>query len=173
MKKIILVLVVVLTLFSCSKSPENIMKSEIKTYLDKNAKDPSSYEFIDLTYKKVTKGDLTNLEVGLMKDDIESINKDVEFQNKMIRNYPTLSHEKETATITEDNNKIDSLNKSIKEKINLLKNKTILGYMATHHCRLKNGFGALDLATYYGYFDKDYKLLELSTDLSYEAFKNQ
>jgi hypothetical protein len=180
MKKIILGLAI-MSLAACSNN-ESKMKAEIKTYLDKNAKDPKSYEFVDLKIlDTVTLGEFAKKRI----DEI-AINT-LEFSTKIIENETTILQHKQNgysdiykdsdANRTKINvsytemiaeNKIDSLD--FTKKIN---DKTVVGYVTEHNYRLKNGFGALDLSKSYVEFDEHYKLLSFGENLDYSVFNQK
>ena len=182
MKKTISILVLAVLIISCN-SNESKMKTEIKNYLDKNAKDPKSYEFVEL---KVLD---TIVEGKFAKTQIESNNDGIkENEDALKKNEVTLKTSEEDKAKYKDNSfdefiigaktDIETSKKAIEEykkENEILKkhldSKEVLGYIATHKCRMKNGYGALDLAEYYVEFDKDFKLLEMDKDINYSVFK--
>lgn len=170
MKKIILMLALTMLMFSCSN--ESKMKSEIKNYLDKNAKDPTSYEFVELKIlDTVTIGDINKRTVEDLTYDIETNKKDIVFQNKLIKDYPSLPNDEQKAIIDSVQNVIATLTKEIDANKKDFTNKEILGYVATHKFRIKNGFGALDLDEMWVEFDKDFKLLKMDKSPNFDVFK--
>jgi hypothetical protein len=171
MKKLVLVLMA-MALVSCSN--ESKMKSEIKTYLDKNAKDPKSYEFTELKIvDTVTVGDVNKRIVDDINYNIEGAKKDIIFQNEMITKYPTLSHTEEISKIKENEIEIANFTKELELNKKDFTNKGVLGYVAIHKFRIKNGFGALDLSEMFVEFDKDFKLLEMDKNLNYNVFNQK
>jgi hypothetical protein len=176
MRKLVLILSA-MALVSCSN--ESKMKSEIKTYLNKNAKDPKSYEFVELKIiDTVTDGDL-------IQRNIENLESELSFNMERIekRQNKYDGYLKDGLPVSSLNNikkEVDSLKlamPNIENKILNLKkqisNKDILGYVATHKFRIKNGFGALDLSEMFVEFDKDYKLLEMDKDLNFSVFNQK
>jgi hypothetical protein len=167
MKKFILLLVLSMALFSCSNN-ESKMKSAIIDYLNKNARDPKSYEFVELKIvDTVTVGDYAE-------------NKILELQisNSEAQQQINITKLKAKDNPSETKNKIILLSEEIivknkKDSIELsknLNNKEVIGFVATHKFRIKNGFGALDLSEMYVEFDKEFKLLEMDKDLNYSVF---
>ena len=157
-------------IFSCSN--ESKMKSEIKNYLDKNAKDPKSYEFVELKIlDTVTIGDIDKRIVEDITYDIETNKEDIVFQNKLIKDYPSISNDEQKAIIDSVQNVIATLTKELDANKKDFANKEILGYVATHKFRIKNGFGALDLDEMWVEFDKDFKLLKMDKSPNFNVFK--
>jgi Mg2+ and Co2+ transporter CorA len=165
MKKIILVTILSTALFSCSN--ESKMKDGIKKYLDKNAKDPRSYELVELkVLDTITAGEVANQLNDLNIDNIKNYSEDIEnlkleISNNVLRNkkYNTNTFDE---FINEANIDIDTdqeIIKESKEEINklkkLLNSKDVIGFMVHHKYRLKNGFGALDISENEILFDKD------------------
>jgi len=174
MRKIILGLLVLMALASCSN--ESKMKSEIKAYLEKTAKDPKSYEFVDLKIlDTVTVSKLIKNEITKNINDNQLLIDDNSGQMDLINKYPSLDNSEQYANIEINLKEIKRLDTEHKKlELDLKKeanNKDVLGYVVKHNCRLKNGFGALDLASYYVEFDKDFKLLALDKDIDYSVFK--
>ncbi|MBC7749555.1 MAG: hypothetical protein H7Z76_13445 [Methylotenera sp.] len=182
MKKIILGLAIAISLMSCSGN-ESKMKSEIKSYLDKNAKDPKSYEFVDLKIiDTVVNGKLAQERISENDTLISNNLKSIETNKITLRKaesdkvkYNDSSFDEfidgakadiETAEAIIKNHKND--NEKYKK---LLKSKEVLGYVAIHNYRLKNGFGALDIDKSYVVFDKDFKLLTFGEDTDLSIFK--
>ncbi len=189
MKKIISTLLVTLLVISCSQN-ENDIKSEINDYFEKNAKDPKSYEFVELKIADtitvedcIKSSQENNVEFILTcKTNIEDyktkiIKKETEIIE--IKNMPYTSASDKEKLIIDFNKsieikkkRIDSLNIKISEtetEINKIKNaknkKDIVCFLYKHKYRLKNGFGALDLVESYFLFDKNNKLLTKSEDI--------
>jgi PBP1b-binding outer membrane lipoprotein LpoB len=170
MKKIYLILGLSVLMFSCSN--ENKMKSEIKNYLDKNAKDPTSYEFVELKIlDTVTVGDINKRIVEDLTIDINRLKENIESQKKLISDFPTLPSDAEKQNIKVSEVEISILTKKLDANKKDFTNKEILGYISTHKFRIKNGFGALDLDEMWVEFDKDFKLLKMGEDLNYNVFK--
>jgi hypothetical protein len=148
------------------------MKSEIKNYLDKNAKDPKSYEFVELKIlDTVTVGDINKRVVEDLTYDINSLKENIESENKLINDFPTLPSDNEKANIKESEAKISILTGKLNANKKDFANKEILGYVATHKFRIKNGFGALDLDEMWVEFDKDFKLLKMDKSPNFNVFK--
>jgi hypothetical protein len=182
MKKTISIFALAILINSCS-SNENKMKTEIKNYLKQTAKDPESYEFVEL---KV----IDTIIVGKYAEiNIETNNEGISENEKTMNiNTATLKSAEENKAKYKDDS-FDEFITDAKTDIEISKNaieeykkengtlkkyknsKEILGYIAIHKCRMKNGYGALDLAEYYIEFDKDFKLLEMDKDLNYSIFR--
>ena len=189
MKKIISTLLVALFLISCSQSENNI-KSEISDYFEKNAKDPKSYEFVELKI-----ADTVTVE-DCIKSSQENNAEFILYCNTNIEDYKTKIIKKETDIIEIKNmgytsasdkekliadfnksieskkKQIDSLNVKISEteseseKIKKVENKKdVVCFVYKHKYRLKNGFGALDLVESYFLFDKNNKILNKSEEI--------
>jgi hypothetical protein len=180
MKKITLVLMLSMALFSCSN--ESKMKSEIKAYLDKNAKDPKSYEFVDLTiFDTVTVGEVAKQKIeSLAIESLEIQNTILENETKILENkmksYPELFIEvnkQRQASIDSYKSFIKANSNDSLRLIKKVKDNTLVGYYAKHAYRLKNGYGALDLSTSNVAFDKDFKLLDFSDILNYSVFNKK
>lgn len=165
MKKIILVTAFSMAFFSCSN--EGKMKDGIKEYLDKNAKDPKSYELIELNIlDTITAGEVANQLNDLNIENIKNYSEDIEKlklenSNNVLRNkkYNTNTFDE---FINEANIDIDTnqeIIKESKEEINKLKkflnSKDVIGFMVHHKYRLKNSFGALNISENKILFDKD------------------
>lgn len=171
MKKTITVLGLTLLILSC-KNNESKMKIGIKEYLGKNAKDPKSYEFIELKIlDTVTFGEINKRIFDDLNEGIESAKKDIVFQNKLINEFPSLPSDKEKEKIKEREAQITSLTKELGANKSDFTNKEIAGYVTRHKFRIKNGFGALDLDEMFVEFDKDCNLLEMDKDLNYSVIK--
>ena len=178
MKKILLVFAFVLFLFSCSNS-ESKMKSGIKEYLEKNAKDPKSYEFVELkikdtlTVEEISKDfiESNNDLIKDEKDEIEKLNNnineyklDVDYNDKDFKsdfdkaiNSSQKNIELHKEGIVQYENQNQKLNK-------LSKSKEVIGYLGYHKFRIKNGLGALDLIEKIVVFNKDFEVLNMETD---------
>jgi hypothetical protein len=171
MKKTITILGLTLLMVSCN-SNESKMKSGIKDYLDKNAKDPKSYEFVELKIlDTVTVGEVNKRIVDDLTYDIESAKKDIVFQNKLITDYPSLPSTEQKAKIKDSETQIATLTKELEANKKDFKDKNVVGYVATHKFRIKNGFGALDLSEMFVEFDKDFNFLEMDKNLNYSVIK--
>jgi len=179
MKKIILLLLAI-AFVSC-QSNEGKMKNEIKAYLDKNAKDPKSYEFVELKIlDTVSIADVSKEEIEKMEiENLEYNNIILENQNKIL-DYQLSNHVELYKKLIEKRNKsiknykdFISLNNSmIKKAKKNVSNLNTVGYIYSHKYRLKNGFGALDLSQNYLSFDKNDSLLSFSDSPNYAVFKN-
>lgn len=171
MKKTITILGLTLLMISCN-SNESKMKSGIKDYLEKNAKDPKSYEFVELKIlDTVTVGEINKRKIEDLTYDIESAKKDIVFQNKLITDYPSLPSDDQKAKIKESETQIANLTKELNATNKDFTNKDVAGYVAAHKFRIKNGFGALDLSEMYVEFDKDFNFLEMDKNLNYSVIK--
>jgi hypothetical protein len=169
MKKIILGLNVVVSLVSCSNN-ESKMREEIVTYLQANAKDPKSYEFVELkVVDTVTIGEVNKRLIGDNKVGIFIAESSLEVEKMLVKDIGVEQELKVKGIVS-------NLNELKKQALTLSKdtiNKEPLGYIATHKFRIKNGFGALDLSSRYIQFDKEFKLLKMDEKLSYSEIKKQ
>lgn len=171
MKKTITILGLAILMISCN-SNESKMKSGIKEYLDKNAKDPKSYEFVELKIlDTVTIGEINKRIVDNLTYDIAGAKEDIVFQNKLINDYPSLPSDEQKAKIKESELEIANLTKELNANKKDFTNKDVAGYVASHKFRIKNGFGALDLSEMYVEFDKDFNFLEMDKNLNYSVIK--
>lgn len=170
MKKIILGLAVLTVLFSCSN--ESKMKSEIKAYLDKNAKDQKSYEFVELkSLDPLTVGDYAKKRIAFNYENKK-------FNDSIVKNFGLYIDKIELDPFGENLNspenqkeyfddakkqliEIEVVNKILNKHID---SKDILIVKAIHSFRIKNGFGVLDLVNMYVFFNKDYKLLDMTKE---------
>ena len=189
MKKVILTSLMSLFLISCSQN-ENSIKSEISDYFEKNAKDPKSYEFVELKIvDTITAEDCIKSSQENNAEFILSCKTNIEdYKTKIIKRETDILEVKnmEYTSSSEKGNLIIDINKSIEskkklidsleakisdieienEKIKKVENKKdILCFVYKHKYRLKNGFGALDLVESYFLFDKNNKLLNKSEDI--------
>ncbi|MFV8440818.1 hypothetical protein [Flavobacterium sp. LB2P44] len=181
MKRIILMLSLTMLMFSCSN--ESKMKSEIKNYLDKNAKDPKSYEFVELKIlDTVTVGSISEDEIEennrILKDNDEAMQISKTTLGKAIKlnkQYNDNSFDEHIIGATTDIKAIEKenfvCNKQIAKYRKTINSKEVLGYVATHKFRIKNGFGALDLDEMWVEFDKDFKLLKMDKSPNFDVFK--
>ena len=185
MKKIVLGLLIAVSLFSCSN--ESKMKNGIIDYLNKNAKDPKSYEFVDLkVIDTITVGECAenlittnieliaekNLEIQKRKDEIKDAQEDLDYKEFKIDFDKIINSSKSSISIFElEINDYKSENLKLK-KINALKD--VVFYNIAHKFRLKNGFGALDLDQKYVLFDKDFNVKNMTNDiLDFENTKDK
>jgi TolA-binding protein len=177
MKKILLGLLLSITLFACSND-ESKMKSGIADYLSKTAKDPKSYEFIELkvidtitvgkcaTNLITSNNDLIadiNIEIQKLENEIKDAQQDIDYK-EFKKDFDKI--------INAANSSISILKLEIndyeKENIKLKKITTltdVVFYNANHKFRLKNGFGALDLDQKYVLFDKEFNVKYMSSDI--------
>jgi len=187
--KIAMIVCLTISSISCSQSEEKI-NSEIISYFNNNAKDPKSYEFIELKVTDtITVNECAN---SIYKNNTEFIeyckNSIVEYEAKITKikrevqeakslEYVDLELLKKVIASSDEstNRKIERIN-SLKtqitngEKQNLelskySKNTDVISYVYWHKYRLKNSFGALDLFESYFTLDKDYLLINKSEDI--------
>lgn len=169
MKKIILVALVSMALFSCSNN-ESKIKDGIKIYLDKNAKDPKSYELVEfkitdtVTAGEVAK-DISDLNESNINYNVEDNTKSKIELSKFITAKEKYNTNELDIDIKKYEDKIQLNLEDIKsiqdENIKLQKfltSKEVIGFMVNHKYRLKNGFGALDLSENVILFDKDFNV---------------
>ena len=163
MKKVILILSFSMVLISCSN--ESKMKSGIKDYFDKNAKDPKSYEFVELkVFDTLTIGKVAKQVIEDIDQNIKTENDNITFENDLMAKYPTVTGSEEKEKIKSSQDMIKSYNTD-KEKIKtFLNSKEIVLYNATHKYRLKNGFGALDLSSSDFVFDKGFNVVKMASE---------
>jgi hypothetical protein len=184
MKKTITILGLVLLMISCN-SNESKMKSGIKDYLDKNAKDPKSYEFVELKIIDTVivgelaknKVDFNNLMLKESEENLVMAKDNLEKATGYNKQYNTSDFDVdiETAKSRISSNELDitEYKKAISDYSKFQKSKEILGYVASHKFRMKNGFGALDLSEMSVEFDKDFNFLEMNKDTNYEVFNEK
>lgn len=171
MKRTITILGCAILMISCNNN-ESKMKSGIKEHLNKNAKDPKSYEFVELKIlDTVTVGEINKRIVDDITYDIERAKEDIIFQTKLINDYPSLPNDDNKSKIKEYELEIANLTQKLNANKKDFTNKEIAGYVANHKFRLKNGFGALDLSEMFVEFDKDFNFLEMDKNLNYSVIK--
>jgi hypothetical protein len=189
MKKFFSTLLVTIILISCTQNQNNI-KSEIIDYFEKNAKDPKSYEFVELKiidtisvedciktsqennaeFILYCKTYIENYKTKIIKKETDIIE---------VKNMPYISAKEKRELITDLNKSIESKKKLIdslnvkvseteseNEKMKKIENKKdIVSFVYWHKYRLKNGFGALDLFESYFLFDKNNKIINYSENI--------
>ena len=176
MKKLLSLLLLTLTLISCSN--ESKMKSNIVTYFEKTAKDPKSYESVE--FKVID----TITVSGVAKEKIKLFQKNIDDNNKLLKElkktktfFSTIvGYDDDYLTMLDNQNEgptavnyqittLGEVNDSVQVEINKYKEKvndnTVLGYIAFHKFRIKNAFGALDLYEKYITFDTNFNVLEM------------
>jgi hypothetical protein len=176
MKKILLGLLLSITFFSCSN--ESKMKSGIADYLNKTAKDPKSYEFVELkVIDTITVGECAtnlitsnnnliaekNIEIQNRENEIKDAQQDIDYKEFKIDFDKIINAANSSKSIF----KLE-INDYKKENIKLKKITTltdVVFYNANHKFRLKNGFGALDLDQKYVLFDKQLNVKYMSSDI--------
>jgi hypothetical protein len=154
------------------------MKNGITDYLNKNAKDPKSYEFVELkVIDTITAGecakDLITTNVGLIaeknieiqkkENEIKDAQQDIDYKEYKISFDKIINLSKSSISIF----KLE-INDYEKENIKLKKITTltdVVFYNANHKFRLKNGFGALDLDQKFVLFDKDFIVKNMTSDI--------
>ena len=179
MRKLILGALLLLSMFSLvSCGNESKMKSGIKSYLEKNAKDPGSYQLVELKIiDTITVSSIAKNSIKVSQETIDDNNKELlqwqKTKNSALESCKKWGHDFDHF-VTEANTEIETLNglnKIASDDISKYKNKvndkTILGYRASHKFRLKNGFGALDLDEQYVVYDKDFNFLDMTKTESY------
>lgn len=144
MKKIILLLVLSVALFSCSKSPEEQAKSNISEYLKKNMDDPSSYESVEFGKLDTLHKSFDESTEGLVlrEKDAKLSLRVQELSNKLDSPDLTLkevkSIQKENEQITRDRLAIND----VMAKKTLTYKGDVNGYSMVHKFRGKNKLGA-------------------------------
>lgn len=173
MKKNVLLVVLSVLVMACSN--ENKMKSEIKDYMNKNAKDPQSYEYVDLQIMDT----IQTAEFAKKTIDFNNVNQ--KFCDSVVVNFDADVNKVELDYMGENMNTVEKHQEQLKDaketlkkgkaenlKMNsFIKSKDVLIYLTIHKFRAKNGFGALDLDSIYVQFDKDFKLLSVSKEELY------
>jgi hypothetical protein len=146
MKKIILVLVVALALFSCSKSPEKETQGNIVEYLKANMDDPSSYE--NVSFGKLDTLHSTYLE---SKEGIQLKIKEEKLASKMQLLSDEIDNTESIPRLNEIQKESDKITKERKDISDILEKKSIgykgavTGFSMTHKFRGKNKLGAVIL----------------------------
>ena len=145
MKFIKLTPFLVLIFCSCNNNDSKI-KNEINAYIQKNAKDPKSYELVDLTIiDTIFESECaTELVTRIKKNAKENI--DAGF-----------------ITAKESNDEITDFSK-------FLNSKEIVGYFVEHKSRMTNGFGALDLSVNIIFLDRNFKLIEYDANINDKVY---
>lgn len=173
MKRNILIIGLLVLVVSCSN--ESKMKSVLQDYMNKNSKDPYSYEYMDL---KV----IDTIQVAeFAKKTIDFNNVNQNFCDSVVVNFEADADKVELDYLGENMNTPQKHREQLKDAIETLKkgkaenlkmhsfltSKDVLIYFTIHKFRAKNGFGALDLDSIYVQFDKDFKLLSVSKEKLY------
>ncbi|RZL44958.1 MAG: hypothetical protein EOP00_18560 [Pedobacter sp.] len=185
MKNILSILTLVFVFVSCTKN-ENPFEEAIIKYFNENAKDPKSYESLELkiidtiTAEDCAKLIIADNDINIAKNKMSILEKESEISTRKLQ----ISEFKNDKSIVAD------LNKSVESKQNLLNsfiklnsdyaaesksmskflnNKESVAYLVLHKYRLKNGFGALDLFESYFTFDTNNVLINTS-EKSSESF---
>ncbi len=180
MKRLLILLLAIFVSCAESKSPEKVLNENLTAYMQDNAKDPSSYEqmetkiidtfFVDDLYRtkisslkdqtKKYQDEIIDIEIESKKRQNEIENEKYESVKNIIREYikenDTLIIEKEKK-MRSMVRKVDSLEANIPKK-------SIAFISATHKCRLKNGFGALDISNYYVLTDSTLSIIDIYDD---------
>ena len=146
MKKLILFLLVIFTIFSCTKSPENQAKENVEKYIKTKLDDPKSYESVN--FGKI---DSMFSSFDESKEGIELKLK----ENKLSERSKELSNRIDITESIPELNKIIEENKELTQKrkdlIDTIFNKSIkykgafCGYKIKHSYRAKNKMGGLVL----------------------------
>lgn len=169
----ILLFVITFTLTSCSNMEEHKMKSSIEEYLEENAKDPNSYEFIELTMiDTITNFENTEGFIKHAKFEISTHEFWIEYHKRNVELDKEIfgikyNSEKEERKIKEYERKIKELESEIElygRKISRVNDKEVFEYVASHKYRIKNGFGALDLYESKVVFDAEFNVKTHSND---------
>ena len=135
MKKLLVLTMVSVTLFSCS-SNENKLLSKLENHLKVNLKDPSSYELIE------SKLD-TSFKVENLKNSISSLEESIKENESYLKIYEGEEKISYQEKIDYEKNLIkeneDEISKTDKNEIQLI--------VGVFKYRTKNGFGALGIMT--------------------------
>jgi hypothetical protein len=170
MKKSIVILGLVILIASCN-SNESKIRSGIKKYIEENANDPSSYEFVDLKIiDTVTVGELNEREVEEIKDDLKNGRSDIAIQNNIINMFPSLPNDDSKLIIKMSEDRIVVLEKKLEINKKDFSNKEIVGYVVKHKYRQNNLSGALQLIEGFVEIDSEFKFLEMGEKLDYGIF---
>jgi len=187
MKKIFPILALTFLFASCAKNETSYEKAIVE-YFNKNAKDPKSYESVELkvidtiTAEDCSKLVIANNNISIAENEMSITNKENEISKRKL----------EVNEFKNDKSIVADLNKSIDSKQNIvnslisvnteyaaentamskfLNNKETVAYLVLHKYRLKNGFGALDLVESYFTFNKSNVIINKS-EKSSESFES-
>jgi hypothetical protein len=170
MKKAIVILGLVILIASCN-SNESKIKSGIRKYIEENANDPSSYEFVDLRIiDTVTRDELSKRKIEEIEGDLKLEKQDIVMQSDIISLFPSVSNDNSKSIIKMSEERIVTLTKQLESSKKDLNNNQIVGYVVKHKYRQNNESGILYLAEVFVEFDKDFKLLDMNEKLDYWAF---
>lgn len=178
MKRLMLILSTLIILVSCDHTPQEKAEATIKKWMQKNLKDPSSYESVSFskldstnisvrqkkliteTYPELIKTYSENaatdsLYVALDLKNIERNKKDGLYKGEY-KEYLDVSISERQKSFK--SNKA-SLERVIREKDSISNNKEFYAYVISHRYRAKNSFGALDFGEVRFYLDTDLKYI--------------
>lgn len=191
MKKL-LFLCFMLFMISCNSEKREMQKSVVK-FMEENAKDPKSYESVELTVldtvtiAEVAKEYLKVFESNKKYQDSVIINFTHNKENNILFNpkswkntsikdwfyinddIMTIDEIKQEQTkflseLEKAKNDIKKYDLEIPKLKNLITDNSNIGYLVYHKYRIKNGFGALDLSENYICFDNKYNIINFSNE---------
>jgi len=145
MKKLILFLLVIFTIFSCTKSPENQAKENVEKYIKTKLDDPKSYESV--SFGKFQRNKST------FKDDekYKSLILEAEQMDKKVQNAydfaMSMTHAETIKSATDSYKRLESMQSSNFETIKKFEKEYVPVdiYKIKHSYRAKNKMGGLVL----------------------------
>lgn len=183
MKKTLLLLSgLMLLASSCSKSSDETRKESIKVFLDKNAKDPKSYELVELKiFDTVTPSDVSKFQIEKLETENLRVKNEILNQQNKLLDYQLTGHNDSYKDLIKTRNEaiktyeeiLSMNNKDIEKAKKNSSDITPLGYIYLHKYRLKNGFGALDLSSNFLSFNTKDSLVSFNETPDYLVFKKQ
>jgi len=176
MKKTLIAVLAMASLVSCNESREEAVNKNIKEYISKNAKDPASYEPMETVFKeRIPVSFFAKQIVDEANGYIESSQDKIDTQNSRIKEFNANNMQSlipSSEAIIKTCNEIITLSKADLKKYEPLAKDTTTAYIFYNHkCRLKNGFGALDIANYLVYTDKQNSIVAINEDFA-ESLKS-
>lgn len=145
MKRFFLVFFIALFIISCNSSDRK-MKNSINEYLSNFAKDPSSYQLIELKIIDT----ITISEINKIKEE-----------NLLSQQLSILSSN--FYTVDDKKIKVKDLESEISNLLeeSKLSSNVIKGYVANHRFRMKNSYGGLELYSLFILFDSTFKVVSM------------
>jgi len=156
MKKLLLIVIVSVSLFSCSQTPKEKLLSRVdkmaNTELVPNLKDPKSFEKKEVTLDTITTKkwilEMMNSNVDRMKENLDHSNTWIDLDLAKAKEYMN------------ENIPLKKENDSLAEVLKHTSDTSIVRIEINYYYRAKNGFGALDVQnTKFCYIPKDDNLI--------------